>query len=1606
MDQIIVKNSSGGELPLFGYEIARTVEKAEQNKRLLGEDTIAITVNSAGPLIFNIGDYLEVFGETYTLNSKPVGTKLSENKFRYDLEFQGAQYSLQRVQYLSADLTGFNTGGAFSLTGNLAVFIGVLMTNIARALPTWSLGNVITTTEKTLSFNNEDCLAVLQRLCSEFQTEFRIEYNGTGRELFVGTTGVVLPHVFQFGQAKGGTEIKRQIVSNTGFFTRLYVEGGSKNIPTAYRSNAGKLVFANRPNNFLENATTKAAFGLIEQYKEFPDIYPRRTGTVTALGADVFTFVDSGMNFDLNAQLLPGQTAKVSFKTGKLTGYEFTVNKYTASSKTFVLDKLEDNGQTYPAAGAFAIAAGDTYVLLDILMPQSYVDSAEAELQAAGQAYLDANGKPRNQYTIALDQLYLADRVAPGTIHNWFGLGDTVTILDTDLQIEGGSRVIGFKRDLINHYKYTLDVGDSFDVSIIYRQLNERNTVQRIIKINDLRDARSAKESYRVAQELYKNVFDPDGYFDPEKIKPLSIETMMLSVGTRSQQFILNVTVTPNVGGNPNVVHVSNGTLTHLTIEDTPKTWQIPAQTFTINDNELRFIYVEANKTNYNEAGFQFFTTGVTVDSHPIYHRFLVGMLHSVGPDGVRRIHLTYGFTIINGRYITTGVIQSADGQTSFDLDSGIIKGRIEFRKPDGSTGTIDEVSQELADFSEVVTTYQSQLDEKVEIWFQDVDPNTWPATDRVKHSGDIWYRPTFKEMFAYNGYANTWLPIYDKDALAAFESASKAQDTADGKRRVFTGTPHAPYDVGDMWTQGASGEIMVCVTAKLAGQAYSLSDWVKAGKYTDDSSLQAFITVVYNPFTQTVNGLQAQIDGKITTWYQDTEPNTWPASERLAHSGDWWYKASTKQLFAYNGYDNSWLEILDKQALEAAALASQAKDTADGKRTVFQTTPYPPYQPGDLWAQGAGGDIMMCVVGKVAGQSYSPSDFTKAGKYTGDEAIINFVNAVYNPFVTGVQTQLDNRFDAWFGPNDPKLNWTTEDERNTHAGDYWYKNDTKELFAYNAGANSWEPIQDKDALAAFGIANQAQDTADGKRRNFIATPYAPYDVGDIWMQGPGGDILRAVTARAAGQAFNASDWVVAAKYTDDSALQAFIGSVYTPFTQTVNGLQAQIDGKIEIWFQDANPAIWPVADRTKHSGDIWYKPTSKEMFVYNGNDNTWLQVYDKDAIAALELASQAKSAVDGKVTHFSATPYPPYEIGDLWTQGAGGGLLRSIANKAAGQAFAMIDWVVAVNYDNTQTAINGGIVTSGTIQLAGSDGSIQAGITGVDRSAAKTRIWAGASFENRDIAPFMVRQSGEVFVRFRLEATGYTPDGQNIQGQAGFAGALSPSDSTVRIYAGADYNGRATAPFRVHSDGSMVATAGKIGRLKIQDAYLTNEGDNTDAAIKIENGGKFVAIGSVVYAPSTGLDAVARFENIQPPNSTSNVTSAVFKASGANTASGGINLAIDAEVGSSRLGDALLNGRRTYYIKGFSETVNPSLFDVIDVYPSSGTSRSIVTFSGEPVGNGKEITIIHSRVNGQVTLRNIVRGYVDYDMAAGHVVTLIRSEIYWYVKGDWQNVF
>lgn len=180
------------------------------------------------------------------------------------------------------------------------------------------------------------------------------------------------------------------------------------------------------------------------------------------------------------------------------------------------------------------------------------------------------------------------------------------------------------------------------------------------------------------------------------------------------------------------------------------------------------------------------------------------------------------------------------------------------------------------------------------------------------------------------------------------------------------------------------------------------------------------------------------------------------------------------------------------------------------------------------------------------------------------------------NDDLQDLRDQIDGNITSWFYDvpptlgNAPAANWTTDEQKNTHLGDLYYDTMTGYCYRWQVqnGVYGWQRLTDTAVTKALADAAQAQDTADSKRRVFYAQPAPPYDAGDLWVQGEGGDILRCATAKADSQAYAAADWVAACKYTDNAAVNALEQTVrrdYSTTTQT-NQLIATNVSSVKEW--------------------------------------------------------------------------------------------------------------------------------------------------------------------------------------------------------------------------------------------------------------------------------------------------------------------------------------------------------------------------------------------------------------------------------------------------------
>lgn len=153
------------------------------------------------------------------------------------------------------------------------------------------------------------------------------------------------------------------------------------------------------------------------------------------------------------------------------------------------------------------------------------------------------------------------------------------------------------------------------------------------------------------------------------------------------------------------------------------------------------------------------------------------------------------------------------------------------------------------------INSVQQQADKQLVIWFGDAVPtlttepaNEWTdETTKELHEHDIYYNRSYVETGGGRAYSFernpdgsfSWHEITDADVLKSLEAAKHAQDTADGKRRMFVRElPAPPYDKGDQWSNATykdkyRNDLLVCVRPKATGEPFDIEDWQSAQHYT-----------------------------------------------------------------------------------------------------------------------------------------------------------------------------------------------------------------------------------------------------------------------------------------------------------------------------------------------------------------------------------------------------------------------------------------------------------------------------------------------------------------------------------------------------------------------------------------------------------------------------------------------------------------------------------------------------------------------------------------------------------------------------------------------------
>lgn len=166
---------------------------------------------------------------------------------------------------------------------------------------------------------------------------------------------------------------------------------------------------------------------------------------------------------------------------------------------------------------------------------------------------------------------------------------------------------------------------------------------------------------------------------------------------------------------------------------------------------------------------------------------------------------------------------------------------------------------------------------------------------------------------------------------------------------------------------------------------------------------------------------------------------------------------------------------------------------------------------------------------------------------------------------------------------------------------------------------------------------------------------------------------------------------IAESKKYSDKKLSDYANTV----SKDLEKIQSQVDGQVEDWYFDYEPSMqnipasqWTTTkERQKHIGDrfFWKSKGYAYRFMEDNGVWGWILLQDTDITKAMQTAQNAKDIADGKRRTFVTTPQPPYDIGDLWTNGED--ILTCIVSRASGGVYVSSDWEKLNNYTDDTVA-------------------------------------------------------------------------------------------------------------------------------------------------------------------------------------------------------------------------------------------------------------------------------------------------------------------------------
>lgn len=1159
IDEMTIYNPSGKAI----YD-APVTTSAIIKYALMGDYYIELPFSLLTPLDFPLGSYITYKGRKFEIMSEVYPD--FDNKtggYKYTLQFQAQQNHMKN--FICFWLGGDNPEAVFHNTTDLASFGALIVANMNKALGgnNWQMGSVNVEhpeTNKLVSFNGDTCWDALSSIAETFDVEWWTEENGSIVTLHFGKLNFGTPETFKRGEVVKSIPAKKGDDSEYG--TRFYVFGSTRNLTKEYgQSEQGGVT------NHVSEVRLRLPDG--QQYidarpgltkneiKEvvvfFDDIYPKNTETVTSVETIDRTIIEGQTDKAyvmvcndtpfLPSDVIEGETLGAHFTSGDLIGWDFelaliddngdnidpaTWKPEDGFNKKFeIIAQVETSGESQQIIpnenmrprGKDDDRGPDTFVLTGVKLPQQRIDEAEQELLNAGTSYAAKHSSDTTVYDCETNPVYCT--------HNEknYEAGQAVRLMGPQFGIDGRlSRIQGYEKKLYNEYIATYTVGDNTPYS---RLGSIESDVKASLYSQRIGIAENGAAIYLITR--YDNTF-------PTDTNAYSARRAIWEFANKQAPDTFKGRMTFNAGAQFGPSYASGITGVGGFINEKGA-----------GELESLFIrrFLEVPELRYNRVGISvgddWSAPGAGVIESVDKEQKLVTLKLEEGEIGAVAVG-----------DICMGIFHDFDPSNNATADSDDGRGNFSFS---GFATVYFRITEVLGDRNEqfryglrpLSATFTKQIDPMESMTFVAYGSFTNPARQSSRYStrtyqrylrnvsdweftaeniaaqfGDLTNLSVFGiQMSGYSAYLdNIYLQgmISSLDKKALLDTRSKLFRLVGDNGVGVAFTPEAGWKQGKLYDP-ATGQFQKEFDIEQIDQTATEA---QATANSADRKAQQAKDYIDNTLPGELSEINKRLDGVVENWFYPYTPSlynepaqTWIADgEQENHIGD----TFTNTLPAnFDPTDAGCWEqgSIGAPYIDGIKTWDQIK-IADSTRIRLKT-------PVGGIPKGA-----VLSVGEGYTMGYNPiaSSGAVIASYVWSQS---YTVGSDNPYIAFVIRKTDN---AKITPAEyPQIHFTISSDETTNpdAGKSW------RWVKEEDGTYKWTPIADSDAVKALQEAARAQDTADAKRRVFVVTPTTPYDVGDIWTQGEGGDIMRCIESRATGN-FESSDWDKASKYTDDTA--------------------------------------------------------------------------------------------------------------------------------------------------------------------------------------------------------------------------------------------------------------------------------------------------------------------------------------------------------------------------------------------------------------------------------------------------------------------------------------